>query len=553
VPDVVPSRITTEAGPDTPLSGGRAFPDAPVNLGQWWPAIVVAALLAVAAFVRIDGVLDDRTWFDENYVVMESNGVRFYTPWPLQFTRSAVGLDPTLGQMLATLAQYDSYPPLVQITVFALRVVPNQILAVRGLFLVLGLALIPIVCWGLRSVMPVRWAAVVAVAVVVSPLVTSTNQQIKWYTFAVVLGTVAGLLVLRLERDMRWWWALYAGAMALLVHTHYFLTLLVPAHALLVLGWRRRVLQPFVLSMIIVTILALPWFLWAFPRQQALVDWFNTMVLPTMVHNAWTQPLTVGSAAVAYGYATLALVGLQPSLVASRYGLPLLAGAAWLLFAAARSKDRRERELVALALLGVGVSVIGHTAMAVRLHNVIPLKAEYFVTWVPLVLAALVVGVRQLRSPALRAGALGVLLGVGAVNTLSFEKPIDQLSENSLSHYRAVTGWLERFPERETALVYRRDRDAKMMNLFYRGDMLQVIQVCPQTPVWCIAPAIPLAPPSEITRLVYVSSVRESGTAPAVGWGRPEVVAVVGETRIELAVREQEPTSGVRERRDGKE
>ena len=539
--DVVPAKAGAETVRDAGLAGGRVLAAFRVDVRRWWPGLLVAAALAVAVILRIDGVLDDRTWFDENYVVMESNGILFYTPWPLHFTRSALVLHPTLGRMLATLAQYDSYPPLVQIAVFALRELPNQILAVRGFFLVLGLALVPIVYRGLRAVMPAPWRAVVAAAVVVSPLVTSTNQQIKWYTFAVVLGTVAGLLVLRLERDARWWWwALYAGAMALLVHTHYFLTLIVPAHALFVLGWRRHVLRPFALSMIVVAILALPWFLWAFPRQQALVDWFNTIVLPTMSYNAWTRPLTAGSAAVAYGYAALALVGLQPSPAASRYGLPLLAAAAWLLFAAARSKDRRERELVALALLGVGVSVIGHTAMAVRLHNVIPLKAEYFVTWVPLVLAALVVGVRRLRAPALRVGALAVLLGVGALNTLSFAKPIDQLSENSLSHYRAVTRWLERFPEGETALVYRSDRDAKMMNLFYRGDMLQVIQVCPQTPGWCTEPATPLAPPPAIRRLVYVSSVGEAGTAPAAGWSRPDVVAVLGETRIEVATRQQE-------------
>jgi hypothetical protein len=191
---------------------------------------------------------------------------------------------------------------------------------------------------------------------------------------------------------------------------------------------------------------------------------------------------------------------------------------------ALRAPDRRHREAATVALGVFGLALLAQTIYAGRLGHVTPLTAEYFVPWIPLVMMTVVLGASRLRKPFAKAAVVGMLL-VGAIgNTLTNHDPQVLFAAHSLNNYRLVAGFLASLPQGDTAVVYRSDRDAKVVNLFYTGNLLQMIKGGSNTGV-----------PPEIARLVLLSSIREPATPSRPGWTPPQVMAVFGETRVEVS------------------
>jgi hypothetical protein len=155
-------------------------------------------------------MFDDRSWFDETYVFLESMGISFLQPWPASFTHAALDLSPRLGTVLDHLANEDAYPPLIHVITWSFRSAPNPLLAARAVFVICGLVLIGVVFRGGLRLGGPGTAALLTAAVACSPMLTSTGQELKWYALAPLLATAATLLLLDLGAEDRRRWALYA-------------------------------------------------------------------------------------------------------------------------------------------------------------------------------------------------------------------------------------------------------------------------------------------------------------------------------------------------------
>jgi hypothetical protein len=500
------------------------------------PVLILCLVVLIAAVLRIGTLIDDRTWGDEDYVLLEALGVSPRAPWPSQFLASQVSPTPTLSNGLANLAHGDAYPPLLTVTLFALHGFPNPILAARFLFFVVGLGVVVLVFIAARDLVG-PWSAVAAAAyVALSPLLTVASQQIKWSALAPLLATLAGVLLLRCLESSSWTrWALYAAVLVLLLHTHYFCVWIVPAHAVLVGCRARHQLRRFAAMMAVAGALCAPWYLLGLPLQREYVGWYFGDFMAARAHDAWYQPLTVPAVLSSYAYTFFAGLGLQPSLVQTRYLLVLvpliLAG----LVAGLRSGTERLRSLAWLGVICMGVALCAQTLYAWRLGHTTPLTASYFVPWLPLFMTAVLLGSLEIRARAVRLGLALLLLGGASANVARFHFPDTIARSGSMSSYRAVADFLSREDVAGTGIVYLRERDAKMMSLFLRSDHLQII--------W---PAGRAVPPG-IDRLLVVASVTAPLLDAGEGWSSPAPLRLFGDTRISLVTRQQpagvEPSS----------
>jgi hypothetical protein len=172
------------------------------------------------------------------------------------------------------------------------------------------------------------------------------------------------------------------------------------------------------------------------------------------------------------------------------------------------------------------MALVAQTLIAARLGHITPLTAAYVIPWIPLVMVTLIVGASRLARMPTRCAVSAFFLVAAIANTWAHHDPQLVLAERSLNNYRSVATLLASLPEHEAAVVYRSDEDAKLMNLFYSGNLLQMTRV-PSTP-----PPLP-----GISTLVFVSSVRDPATPALDGWTPPQVTARFGETRVEVAIR----------------
>jgi mannosyltransferase len=107
-----------------------------------------------------------------------------------------------------------------------------------------------------------RWVGLTAgVLLACSPFVVKWSQQARSYTFILALSLVATLVLLRaLERGSRGSWALYGLAYAAVVVGHAVAgILLAPAHLVLIVQRRERVLPHGPLAAVIILAIAVPW------------------------------------------------------------------------------------------------------------------------------------------------------------------------------------------------------------------------------------------------------------------------------------------------------
>src|SRR5439155_14888700 len=61
--------------------------------------LLLAFAVAVAVCERAPALFDDRSWFDETYVFLESMGISFSEPWPSRYVRADLGLSPSIANV----------------------------------------------------------------------------------------------------------------------------------------------------------------------------------------------------------------------------------------------------------------------------------------------------------------------------------------------------------------------------------------------------------------------------------------------------------------------
>ena len=487
--------------------------------------LLLALTLAVAQ--RSPAVWDDRSWYDETYVFLEGMGIAYLEPWPGQFVRSNLDLSPGLGRVLHNLAHHDAYPPLVDLMVWSLRTTPHPLLALRGVFVALGLVLIAVAYRYGGRLIGTAGAACLALYLACSPMLTATGQELKWYAVAPLLAMLATVMLLQLERGRALRWSLYALTVFLLLNLHYFCLWLLPAHALFVWRFRPELRRPFAVALAAIVLALAPWAAWGLPRQLPYLRWHFETFLASLPYNSWYQPSTPRSLAGSWLYTFLAAIGWQPSPLRARYLLPVAGLAGWLLFRAARSADRVRREMALVSLATFGIALVGLTLYSMRLGQTTPLTSTYFTPWCPLLMVSLMIGVFEMERAGTRWSLAVLFVGGAAVNLVFLGPPRRTLDPDPLSHYVPLARALSEPSLASSAIVFRYDRDAKMVNTFYEGPARQMI----------FAPGAARDVPAEVTDLVFVSSAEAPVTAALPGWTRPQVERVLGHARIETARR----------------
>src|SRR5882762_4785581 len=186
------------------------------------PGLLLAFALASALWQRAPALYDDRSWFDEIYVFLESMGISFAEPWPARYVHAELNVSPSLGNVFHHLAHDDAYPPFVHLVTWSFHGAPHPLLAARAFFVLCGLALIGVVYFFGRRLVGPDAAAVLAAYVALSPMLTTTGQELKWYALAPLLATLATFLLIGLGPGGRGRWAGYVACLLLLVETHYF-------------------------------------------------------------------------------------------------------------------------------------------------------------------------------------------------------------------------------------------------------------------------------------------------------------------------------------------
>jgi len=149
-----------------------------------------------------------------------------------------------------------------------------------------------------------RWAALVSgLLLATSPFVVKWSQQARSYTLVLAAGILASLLLVRaLEVGSRASWGVYGlGFSVVFALQPVSALVLVPAHGVLILQRRGRVLPHGLLAACVVVVLGVPW---AFARAHQTTDKWLQRPTP---HSALDTLLSV-SGATGFG-AVLAVVG----------------------------------------------------------------------------------------------------------------------------------------------------------------------------------------------------------------------------------------------------
>src|SRR5262249_21253490 len=140
----------------------------------------------------------------------------------------------------------------------------------------------------------------------------------------------------------------------------------------------------------------------------------------------------------------------------------------------------------------------------------------------PLVMIAVMLGAPGVSASRLRAALAAALIGVSVLNVAWLGPPRRALEPGSLSDYREVARALSE-ADRTSAIVFRSDRDAKMVNVFYDGPATQVIWAADGEPVV----------PADALRLVCVSATDAPAVRVPPGWTSVAPPQVFGHTRLE--------------------
>ena len=488
--------------------------------------ILLGAVLLAAVFWRMGPLIDERTWIDEDYVLIEAHGIHPLRTWPSAFVHAEVRHRASYLEVMQLLASTDVYPPLLTSILFAVPERANPIVVPRAVFLLLGLALVGLVHRVTAALKGPRVAILAAAYVSFSPLLTVTSQQLKWFAIAPILATAAAVLLLRAtSENSRSAWLGYVVAITLLFHTHYFGLWAALGGALFVFFFAPHVRSMLLRAGGAIALICAPWYVYAFPRQAEFQRWYaeNLVARP---YDAWFQPLNAFTALGAHAYSFLAAVGLQPSAIRVRYMLPMGLLALACAYKCVTASDDRIRRVGLLAAITLGAALAAQTAYALRVGNTIPLSANYVAPWAPLFMLTVILGAQEWSRPAMRHAATAILVGFALFNVAFHHYPEKIAEAASLGDYREIATVMTAQPG-GTCIAFRRDRDAKVTNLYYRGGLTQIV-VTGDRPIL----------PAGASRILFVS--RASDPPPPIfeGWSPPRIVpAATRHARLELSER----------------
>ena len=445
------------------------------------PLLLLATLLVGVVAFRAPAVFDDRTWYDETAVLLQSRAIHL-SPWPATFKRADVMPDLSPGDVLS-FVRVGPYPPGVPMLVYLFGHTDNPVRSLRWLVFFAGLALVALSYAVARSAGDGWLALVAATYVASSTVLTHASQQIKWTALAPLGALLAAFLVLRSPvgeadvepppRRVRVRWA-YILTLAVLLHTHYFCLWVIAGHLLYALVWERPRIVRTIRELAVALVCVMPWYAFALLAQLAFVR-RHFQILAHRAVDAWNAPITVGSAARALGYDALVGIGVQPSSYPGRYLALLLLPAIGGLTLALRSRRPERRRLALLASACLGVAALAHTVYAAKVGNVVPLQPAYLSPWMPLTMIAVVIGVTELRQRWLRMVTVLLLVGASTVTVLMNPRFPAIVESNLPRDYAALCEAATAPASPDAALVHVSDFQAKLLNLGCRLDAHQAI------------------------------------------------------------------------------
>lgn len=173
--------------------------------------LFVYLLTLVAAIPHFYNITKASIWHDEGYTMM---------------------LAPMGPLEILERTARDVHPPLYYLVLhYWLGLFGTSELAARSFSALCLLAAVPLVYLLMKRLYSERAAAVAAILVAFSPFLIRYGQEARMYgmvAFVLLLATYS--LVRALQGKNRWWWLLYALAIAAGLYTHYYTIFLIAAH-----------------------------------------------------------------------------------------------------------------------------------------------------------------------------------------------------------------------------------------------------------------------------------------------------------------------------------
>jgi mannosyltransferase len=201
--------------------------------------VVATALLAGMSLYRIGS---KQLWIDESV---------------------AVGLtDVSFGRFVFVITHWEVNQAPFYVAFAGWHLLGDDTGTMRVLPALFAVATVPVVYLLGRRLYDSRIGALASVLFAVNALVLQWSQQIRGYTMALFLVTVATLLLVRLvDEPSTWRGLLYAGVAVLAVATHFFSGMVILAHVLSLLTLRPRPTRALVVAGATIGVLSVP-FIW---------------------------------------------------------------------------------------------------------------------------------------------------------------------------------------------------------------------------------------------------------------------------------------------------
>jgi len=387
----------SEAATIRPAGNARA-------VQRWWSCGLLAIIVAVAAYLRLNNLGGDALWRDEATSWAQARGNVF--------------------QIIAATVQ-DNYPPLHNLLLAAtMRALGDSEWALRLPSSVLGVLNVAALYW-LGRLAATRAAALIAAALLaLSPFAIFHSQEVRMYALLALAATLLGGCGLWLTQRPAWPRALLAslaGAALLYSHPYGLPTwlCLVAAVALTVSGDDARSrIAVWVASQAIAAMAFLPW-IWVLLTRARAVEQSSFWVpfpTPAYVFGEILQ-LTSGPWVLAF-----LLVSAAIAVIASLRRTRVIA-------------PPSPRTVLALLLWCVGSIVIGVAASAIGTPVFV---ARYVIGSLPPLLLLAAIGIAGLiRGPATFVAALAVAVGVASIGlaTAMPQRPEDWRS--AIAYLRA--------------------------------------------------------------------------------------------------------------------
>lgn len=292
----------------------------------WLGPLLVIALTALGLVLRLRGLVVPwrDIWIDEAFSIWLAK----LPPW----------------QAINVIARVDQHPPLYALLLHLWLLPRDDPWWARLSSVLAGTAAIPVAALLGRAVRGWRLGLVAALLVACSPILVRYSQEVRMYALVSLLVFLSTLLlVYALEGNRRRTWAAFGVVTLLLVYTHNITLFLLPAQALFVFWKARRdhaLLRAYVLTMVVVGVLWLPWLpvlihqargvvqrFWIAPPTwpsvaPVLLDFVNAFTPNESVIAGHVVPFSAWGNRLLAPFAVLALVGLVAGL--RRYGLLFL-------------------------------------------------------------------------------------------------------------------------------------------------------------------------------------------------------------------------------------